>query len=109
MMQLLVFLQSIHCQTTVLVAGNNFKLDGLFFTCPGGSGVTTTRFPDGTQGYMFKVDTKVSDTAFTANVGGSNIQHTYTAGTGFVRTGVNTDIFPDPNQVPLVIKDLSLM
>ena len=83
-----------------LIAGNNFKLDGLFFTCPGGSGVTTTRFPDGTQGYMFKVDTKVSDTAFTANVGASNIQHTYTAGTGFVRTGVNTDIFPDPNQAP---------
>tara|TARA_A100001201_G_scaffold121102_1_gene104689 strand:- start:9268 stop:11733 length:2466 start_codon:yes stop_codon:yes gene_type:complete len=83
-----------------LIAGNNFKLAGLAFTCPGGSGITTTVFPDGTQGYMFKVSTKVSDTSFTANVGASGITHTYTSGTGIVRTGINTDIFPDPNIQP---------
>lgn len=83
-----------------LVAGNNFKLAGLAFTCPGGSGITTTVFPDGTQGYMFKVNTSVSPTSFTAYVGASGITHTYTSGTGIIRTGINTDVFPDPNIEP---------
>ena len=83
-----------------LVAGNNFKLAGLAFTCPGGSGITTTVFPDGTQGYMFKVNTSVNPTSFTAYVGASGITHTYTSGTGIIRTGINTDVFPDPNIEP---------
>ena len=83
-----------------LSADNNFKLSGITFTCPGGSGITTTIFPDGTQGYMFKVNTAVDPTTFTAFVGASGITHTYTSGTGIVRTGINTDIFPDPNIEP---------
>ena len=65
-----------------------------------GSGITTTVFPDGTQGYMFKVNTSVDPTTFTAFVGASGITHTYTSGTGIVRTGINTDIYPDPNIEP---------
>ena len=83
-----------------LLANNNFKLSGIAFTCPDGSGITTTVFPDGTQGYMFKVNTSVDPTTFTAFVGASGITHTYTSGTGIVRTGINTDIFPDPNIEP---------
>jgi hypothetical protein len=83
-----------------LVENNNFKLSGIAFTCPGGSGITTTIFPDGTQGYMFKVNTKLTNTSFTAYVGASGITHTHTAGTGIVRTGINTDVFPDPNIQP---------
>ena len=83
-----------------LVDDANFKLAGLAFTCPGGSGITTTIFPDGTRGYMFKVEALVGPTTFTSYVGASNIVHTYTAGTGLVRTGINTDIFPSPNIQP---------
>jgi len=83
-----------------LIAGQNFKIEGLSFTCPGGSGITTTVFPDGKYGYMFKVDSKLSDTSFTYNAGASNIVHTHTADTGIIRTGINTDIFPSPDIQP---------
>ena len=83
-----------------LVAGQNFKIAGLAFTCPGGSGITTTIFPDGKYGYMFKVESKLTDTSFTYNAGASNIVHTHTAGTGIIRTGINTDIFPSPDIQP---------
>jgi len=83
-----------------LVAGQNFKIAGLAFTCPGGSGITTTIFPDGKYGYMFKVESKLTDSSFTYNAGASNIVHTHTAGTGIIRTGINTDIFPSPDIQP---------
>ncbi|AXN58398.1 tail fiber protein [Synechococcus virus S-PRM1] len=82
-----------------LVAGGNYKLSGLEFTCTGSPGITTTIFPDGTQGYMFKVETLVDSTSFTSNVGAAGFTHTYVSG-GIVRAGINTDIFPDPNIEP---------
>ena len=83
-----------------LLDDQNFKLSGIAFTCPGGSGITTTIFPDGTQGYMFKVETLVGPSTITAFVGDSNIVHTYTAGTGVLRAGITTDVFPDPLSQP---------
>ena len=84
----------------MVFAGQNFKIAGLAFTCPGGSGITTTIFPDGKYGYMFKVNTKLTDTSFTYYAGASNIVHTHTSNTGIIRTGINTDIFPSPDIQP---------
>jgi hypothetical protein len=65
-----------------LVAGDYVTLTGLAFTCPGGSGITTTIFPDGTSpyGYTFRVSNVDNSTTFTVNVGVSTIVHSYVSG-----------------------------
>lgn len=62
--------------------GDLINLTGLAFTCPGGSGITTTIFPDGTQGSVFKVINVGggSTTTFNINPGVSTITHTYVSG-----------------------------
>ena len=66
-------------------SGDFVTLRDINFTCPGGSGITTTVFPDGTNGYSFKVTNVVgSGTTFVVNVGVSTISHTYVSG-GTVR------------------------
>jgi hypothetical protein len=78
--------------------GDFVTLRDIEFTCPGGSGITTTFFPDGTNGYNFKVtDVVGSGTTFVVNVGVSTIVHTYdtggrvrppfSRGTGIIRKG----------------------
>jgi hypothetical protein len=65
-----------------LTSGDYVTLTGLAFTCPGGSGITTTIFPDGTSpyGYTFRVSAVDNSTTFTVNVGVSTIAHTYVSG-----------------------------
>ena len=78
--------------------GDFVTLRDIEFTCPGGSGITTTLFPDGTNGYNFKVtDVIGAGTTFVVNVGVSTIVHTYdnggtvkppfSRGTGIIRKG----------------------
>ena len=69
-------------------AGDRVTLSGIVFTCPDGSGITTTVFPDGTQGFEFLVNTKLTNRIFTTNVGISTIIHTYDSG-GQVSFGLN--------------------
>ena len=87
--------------TTVTTTATNFvqngdivRLRNIEFTCPGGSGITTTIFPDGTQGYNFTVTQVNSPTEFEVNVGVSTIPHIYVSG-GLVFVGVTTTVFPD--------------
>ena len=54
------------------------KLVGLEFTCPGGSGITTTIFPDHDD--PFAVVGIISATQFKTSVGPSTIAHTYVSG-----------------------------
>jgi hypothetical protein len=56
------------------------KLVGLAFTCPGGSGITTTIFPDGKYGSTFPVKSIVGVNTFEVVVGISTIDHTYDTG-----------------------------
>ena len=57
--------------------GTDFvKLEGLEFSCPGGSGITTTIFPD-TATKVFAITKVVSPTIFETKVGTSTITHTY--------------------------------
>ena len=65
-----------------VTAGNIVRLENLTFTCPGGSGITTTIFPDGTQGFFFKVASYLDSDNFTINSGISTIQHTYSGSGG---------------------------
>ena len=78
--------------------GDFVTLRDIEFTCPGGSGITTTLFPDGTNGYNFRVtDVIGAGTTFVVNVGVSTIVHTYdnggtvkppfSRGTGIIRKG----------------------
>lgn len=57
---------------------NQLKLVGLEFTCPGGSGITTTIFPDYDD--SLPVTGIISATMFKTNVGPSTIAHTYVSG-----------------------------
>ena len=76
-----------------ITTGTVVRLKNLEFTCPGGSGITTTFFPDGTQGYNFTVTSVTGGSSFIINVGISTITHIYVSGgTAFV--GVDTTIFP---------------
>ena len=60
--------------------GDTVELRNLEFSCDSQyAGVTTTFFPDGTNGYTFKV-TDVSGDDVTMNVGISTIAHTYVSG-----------------------------
>jgi len=80
---------------TGLQIGDTIRLDNLEFTCPGGSGITTTIFPDGTRpdGFNFTVSAINSLQQFEINVGISTIQHVYVSG-GTVFVGVDTSFFP---------------
>jgi hypothetical protein len=80
---------------TGLQIGDVVRLDNLEFTCPGGSGITTTIFPDGTRpdGYNFTVSNINSLQQFEITVGVSTIQHVYVSG-GTVFVGVDTSFFP---------------
>ena len=71
-----------------LFANGDIRLAGISFTCPGGSGITTTIFPDGTQGFYFRVASVIDSTNFTTNVGPSTIAHSYVSG------GTVTDASP---------------
>jgi len=80
---------------TGLQIGDTIRLDNLEFTCPGGSGITTTIFPDGTrgQGFNFTVSAINGPQQIEMNVGVSTIQHVYVSG-GTVFVGVDTSFFP---------------
>jgi hypothetical protein len=77
-----------------LSSGDEFEMYNIEFTCPGGSGVTTTIFPDGTNDYIYDAYVGTAGTVIYTNVGISTIDHTYTSG-GEVRIGVTTTIFPN--------------
>ena len=61
------------------------KLSGLAFTCPSGSGITTTIFPESPVGFgSTSIDYSIlgigATNRFTTNVGVSTIPHTYNSG-----------------------------
>ena len=81
--------------TTITAAGHGLfaagqvKLSGIAFTCATEhAGVTTTIFPDGTQGFFFRVDSVIDSDTFVTNVGISTIAHSYVSG------GHVTDVSP---------------
>lgn len=79
-----------------LFAGQIVRLRNLQFTCPGGSGITTTIFPDGSSnyGFNFPILSVNGPDEFVIDVGVSTIPHTWVSGgTAFV--GFDTTIFPD--------------
>ena len=61
-----------------LLLEDNIKLVGLEFTCPGGSGITTTIFPDYDD--SLPITGIISARTFKTNVGPSTIAHTYVSG-----------------------------
>ena len=75
-------------------SGDQFEMFDVQFTCPGGSGITTTIFPDGTRGYIYDAYVGTSGYVIKTNVGISTIEHTYDTG-GVVRIGVTTTVFPN--------------
>jgi len=80
---------------TGLQIGDTIRLDNLEFTCPGGSGITTTIFPDGTrgEGFNFTVSAINGPQQIEMAVGISTIQHIYVSG-GTLFVGVDTSFFP---------------
>jgi hypothetical protein len=56
------------------------KIQGLEFTCPGGSGITTTIFPNGKFGYVFPVKKVIDANTFEFVGGISTITHNYVSG-----------------------------
>lgn len=73
--------------------GTIVRVKNIEFTCPGDSGITTSFFPDGTQGFNFTVTNVISPTTFVINVGVSTINHIYVQG-GNAFVGFDTTIFP---------------
>ena len=64
-----------------LVVGMGVTLSGLEFSCAAPhAGVTTTIFPDGTNGYVFTVNSITAADTFDTYVGPSTIPHTYQGG-----------------------------
>ncbi len=63
-----------------VTTGDIIKLQNIQFTCPGGSGITTNIFPDGSIGYFFKVSKWNSANQFEIVAGVSTITHTYSSG-----------------------------
>ena len=83
----------------IIGIGSDVRLDNLEFSCPGGSGVTTSIFPDGTQGNTFTVSAVIASDKFELNVGVSTIPHTYIENNaGQVTAGLTTTKFPDGSQ-----------
>jgi len=84
------------------ITGKQIKLAGIALTCPSGSGITSTIFPypGSSQNTLsnwdiFKVNSVLSQTQFTINVGVSSITHTYVSG-GTAQAGITSTIFPYP-------------
>ncbi len=77
--------------------GEFVKLDGIEYSCPGGSGITTTIFPDGTIGDQFEILSVPSPSSLIVNVGVSTIPHSYVTG-GTATVGITTTVFPDGTQ-----------
>ena len=78
--------------------GSFVRLSGLAFTCPGGSGITTTIFPGiakaGDLNFFDEFEvTAVSSTQMTVNVGPSTIAHNYTDHTGFLNRVTYADSY----------------
>lgn len=63
-----------------VTTGDIVKLQNIKFSCPGGSGITTDIYPDGTDGYFFRVTGWASTTQFTITSGISTIPHVYVSG-----------------------------
>jgi len=85
--------------TGIIGISSDIRLDNLQFSCPGGSGITTTIFPDGTQGNTFTVTNIIASDKFELNVGISTIPHTYIENdAGQVTAGLTTTKFPDGSQ-----------
>jgi hypothetical protein len=59
--------------------GAAVTMSGLEFSCSSGAG-TTTIFPDGTNGYVFTVNSIDAADSFSAYVGASTIPHSYMTG-----------------------------
>ena len=69
--------------------GDTIRFSGIAFTCSDEHlGVTTTIFPDGTQGFEYPVNQIIDTRNFVTNVGVSTIGHTYDSG-GVVSFGLN--------------------
>ena len=79
----------------LLNKGMSLRLTDLEFACADEhAGVTTTIFPDGTNGRIFNtVESVVSATQFTTQVGVTTIPHIPIGG-GTVETGITTTKFP---------------
>ncbi len=60
-----------------LLKDDAVKIQGLKFTCPGGSGITTTIFPNGKFGYVFPVKKVIDANTFEFVGGISTITHNY--------------------------------
>jgi hypothetical protein len=90
----------------LLNRGMSLRLSDLEFSCAvEHAGVTTTIFPDGTNGRIFNtVITAVGSTTFTTQVGTSTIPHVY-EGSGSVETGITTDVFPSTQGIEYGISD----
>lgn len=90
----------------LLNRGMSLRLSDLEFSCAvEHAGVTTTIFPDGTNGRIFNtVITAVGSTTFTTQVGTSTIPHVY-EGSGSVETGITTDVFPSTQGIEYGIAD----
>ena len=77
----------------VIGVGSEVRLDNIGVNCTYGNSV----YPDGTQGYTFKVLTQPASNQFTFNAGVSTLPHTYVSG-GTVTSGITTSVFPDGSQ-----------
>lgn len=86
--------------------GMSLRLSDLEFSCSvEHAGVTTTIFPDGTNGRIFNTVIDATDaTTFTTQVGTSTIPHVY-EGSGTVETGITTDVFPSRNGTEFAISN----
>ena len=85
-----------------LTPGDDVKLAYIGFSCTAPhAGVTTTIFPDGTQGYFYPVNSVGTTTSFVTNVGISTIAHTYDSG-GQVQVGITTNIFLTTMSLPML-------
>jgi hypothetical protein len=63
--------------------GDEITMSGIAMTCPSGSGITTTIFPDPQRSYVVAsiVDTVGTSKTFTSNIGSAaGINHTYQSG-----------------------------
>ena len=63
-----------------LFPNSEIKLSGIAFCATAHAGVTTTIFPDGTQGFFFTVGSVTDSDTFVTNVGISTIAHDYVSG-----------------------------
>ena len=77
----------------VIGVGSEVRLDNIGLNCAFGNSV----YPDGSQGYTFKVITQPASNQFTFNAGISTLAHTYVSG-GTVNAGLTTSVFPDGSQ-----------